>query len=153
MKVLRYKDKLTVLKEARKLKNTDIWINENFSKATAGIRKSLEEFLCQKLKDEEITVKRDLFLGTTKLENLIGEITITMMIETLNFNFFNQENTALLNNDSNYCNVRDFPSDFNSFSDSHFSILSLNIRSMNKNFENFRFMLNKMEYKFKLMSY
>jgi len=55
--------------------------------------------------------------------------------------------------DSNYCNVRDFPSDFNSFSDSHFSILSLNIRSMNKNFENFRFMLNKMEYKFKLMSY
>jgi len=49
------------LKEARKLKNTDIWINENFSKATAGIRKSLEEFLCQKLKDEEITVKRDLF--------------------------------------------------------------------------------------------
>jgi len=59
--VMKYKDKLTVLKEARKLKNTDIWINENFSKATAGIRKSLEEFLCQKLKDEEITVKRDLF--------------------------------------------------------------------------------------------
>jgi len=51
------------------------------------------------------------------------------MTETLNFNFFNQENTALLNNDndpdvnfynditidSNYFNVHDFPCHFNSF--------------------------------------
>jgi len=52
------------------LKNTDIWINEDFSKATAGIKKNLIS-----------EIKRRRNNGTTKLENLIEEITITMMTE------------------------------------------------------------------------
>jgi len=59
MKVLRYKDKLEVLKEARKLKNSKIWINEDFSKVTAEIRKNLmSEIKRRRMKGEEGLVLR-----------------------------------------------------------------------------------------------
>lgn len=41
LKLLRYKDKLKILKEAHHLQNSGIWINEDFSKATVDIRKGL----------------------------------------------------------------------------------------------------------------
>ena len=41
MKLLNYKDKVKILKEAKKLKGTNIYINEDFSRATVEIRKKL----------------------------------------------------------------------------------------------------------------
>ena len=40
-KLLRYKDKTKILRNGRKLKGTNIWINEDFSKRTLNIRKNL----------------------------------------------------------------------------------------------------------------
>ena len=41
-KILNYKDKLLILKNANRLKNTNIYINEDFSDATNEIRKELK---------------------------------------------------------------------------------------------------------------
>ena len=41
MKLLRYVDKTKILKNGNKLKNTDIWISEDFSGRTVDIRKKL----------------------------------------------------------------------------------------------------------------
>ena len=41
MKLLNFKDKVNILKNARKLKGTGIYINEDFSKETTDIRKKL----------------------------------------------------------------------------------------------------------------
>jgi len=50
---------LEVLKEARKLKNSKIWINEDFSKVTAEIRKNLmSEIKRRRMKGEEGLVLR-----------------------------------------------------------------------------------------------
>ena len=51
MKLLNYKDKVKILKNARRLKDTGIYINEDFSKETTEIRKRLWEQV-KKLRDQ-----------------------------------------------------------------------------------------------------
>ena len=83
--------------------------------------------------------------------------------ENLSFNCFNKENNILINNsndpDVNLYNEDDFDTRYFTVEnlqyhvpdDNTFSVLHLNIRSMNKNFENFKYMLNMLKYEFKVI--
>ena len=59
LKLLRYQDKERIMKERRKLKGSEIYINEDFSKETVEIRKKLREKIKERqTKDGEILIIR-----------------------------------------------------------------------------------------------
>ena len=57
-RVLRYKDKMKILKEGRKLKGTNIWINEDYSRKTVEMRK----VLLQQIKTRAANGEQGLYL-------------------------------------------------------------------------------------------
>ena len=81
------------------------------------------------------------------------------------FNFFNSDKTTLLTDDNdpdiNFYNNTEIDSRYYNLDEtcnflkyvpkSHFSILSLNIRSLNKNIDNFKSMLSKINHQFKII--
>ena len=59
LKLLRYQDKEKILKERKKLKGSDIYVNEDFSRETMEIRRNLrEEIKRRHQKDDEILIVR-----------------------------------------------------------------------------------------------
>ena len=98
-----------------------------------------------------------------KNNNKINSTNSGESFENLRFHFLNNENNILLNNsnhpDVNLYNENDFDTRYFTVEnlqshlpeDNTFSVLHLNIRSMNKNFENFRHMLNILQYEFKII--
>jgi hypothetical protein len=60
LKLLRFKDKSNILKETRKLKGLNIYVNEDFSQETASIRRKLfSEAKERKLNGENVIVRYD----------------------------------------------------------------------------------------------
>ena len=55
--------------------------------------------------------------------------------------------------ETHYCRPNDFKNNFQSFLKDSFSVLHLNIRSMNKNFESFKEFYSKMKFKFSIVCF
>ena len=55
--------------------------------------------------------------------------------------------------ETHYCSPNDFKNNFQSFLKDSFSILHLNIRSMNKNFESFKEFCSKIKFKFSIVCF
>ena len=60
LKLLNYKDKEKILKQAKKLKGTDVFINEDYSRETVEIRKRLwQEVKARRQKGERVMIRYD----------------------------------------------------------------------------------------------
>ena len=83
--LLRYKDKVDILKQGRKLKGSKIWINEDFSKRTLNIRKKK----LAEIKRRKENGEHGLFLKYKTIKQF-----------KIRTQFVNDENTQVINDDS-----------------------------------------------------
>ena len=176
VKLLRFKDKTKIFQNANKLKGQNIFINNDFSKATLELRKELMvevkrlrelskiaylnyTTIVSREKSRGVNVKiniKNKFFGLPKMQ-------FESDFECLSFDpFFLQENFIINKCDpdvnfyqnnvsnvkANYFLMTEVESSLASFDPNAFSVLHLNIRSMKKNFENFKEFLKNLRVSF-----